>query len=60
MKYQKRMNLQPQAFNVGYPEATKIVLLYSLTEKHYSSFRNLLLLIQLQRGLELKHFDPGL
>ena len=37
MKYQKGMNLQPQAFNVGYPEATKIVLLYSLTEKHYSS-----------------------
>ena len=54
------MNLQPQDFNVGYREATKIVLLYSLTEKHYSSFRNLLLLIQLQRGLELKHFDPGL
>ena len=60
MKYQKGMNLQPQPFNVGYPEATKIVLLYSLTEKHYSSFTNLLLLIQLQRGLKLKHFDPGL
>ena len=37
------MNLQPQDFNVGYREATNIVLLYSLAEnttvplKTYSS-----------------------
>ena len=30
------MNLQPQDFNVGYREATNIVLLYSLAEKHHS------------------------
>ena len=54
------MNLQPQDFNVGYREATNIVLLYSLAEKHHSSFKNLLLLIQLRRWPELEHFDPGL
>ena len=41
----KVMNLQPQDFNVGYREATNIVLLYSRAEKHHSSFKNLLLLI---------------
>ena len=54
------MSLQPQDFEVGYREITKIVLLYSLIEKHHSSFRNLPLLIQLRRGPELEHFDPGL
>ena len=56
----RRMSLQPQDFEVGYREITKTVLLYSLIEKQHSSFRNLPLLIQLRRGPELEHFDPGL